>query len=289
MDLKKSVQLSHENFSEILLLENLRFFNGEQGTTKERIIFCDLLSTLADVYINDAFALYHRDDSSVKSLSEKFTAKNKAYGLLFENEVHNLNKIKHNPKQPFVFILGGNKLETKMPLLQRLFKKNKIESPHIIIIGGSISHPFLSARDSNFQIASVTSDQISLAQAIITEANNKNIKIILPVDHVTKKGVFQTNNFPKNKTVIDIGPKTIKLFENEILKAKTIFVNGVMGIYQNAESQNGTLNILNAIANSDTYKVAGGGDCVAAIHMFNLQNKFDFLSTGGGATLKFIS
>lgn len=288
-DLKKAATLSHENFSEILLLENMRFFNGERGNNKERKAFANYLSNLSDTYINDAFALYHRDDCSVKQLPEMFKEENKAYGLLFENEIHNLNQIKHNPAQPFVFILGGNKLETKIILLQELLKKERQELPQTIIIGGSIAQAFLSAKDSKFRVSTVTKEEIELATTILNTAKNKNIQIILPIDYITNNGIFETNSFPLNESSIDIGPETVKLFMNEIKTAQSIFINGVMGIYENIESQNGTKQFLSAVANSSAYKVAGGGDCVAAIYMFKLEDKFNFLSTGGGATLKFIA
>ena len=252
IDLEKAKTLSENRLDEILLLENLRFFNGEKGNLQERERFATILRELADVYVNDAFALAHRDDTSVTLLPQKFEYK--AVGFLVGKEISQLNKIKQNPEQPFVVILGGNKIKTKIPLLESFIKK-KSNRPASIIIGGAV------AKDTTF------------LKDFLDKAKENDIKILLPVDDLND----------------DIGPKTIKLFCEEINKAKTIFVNGTMGIYENKESQTGTKEVLQAVANSNAYTVAGGGDCIAAIHMFNLQDKFDFLSTGGGATLAFLA
>lgn len=252
VDLEKAKTLSKQNTDEILLLENLRFFNGEKGNPQERERFATVLKELADVYVNDAFALTHRDDTSVTLLPQKF--KDKAIGFLAEKEISELNKLRQNPEQPFVVILGGNKINTKIPLLNSFIEK-KDNRPASIIIGGDI------ARTPRF------------LKDFLDKAKNNNIKTLLPVDE------------EKN----DIGPKTIKLFCEEIKNAKTIFINGTMGVYEKEESREGTKEILQAIANSNAYKVAGGGDCIAAIYLFGLEKQFNFLSTGGGATLAFLA
>ncbi|MBD3272996.1 phosphoglycerate kinase [Candidatus Dependentiae bacterium] len=252
IDLEKAKILSKENFDEILLLENLRFFNGEKGNIQEKEKFANILKEAADIYVNDSFALAHRDDTSVTLLSKKF--KIKAIGLLVQKEISELNKIKNNPEQPFLVILGGNKLKTKLPLIKNLILKEN-NKPSCIIIGGAIAKDMKNEND------------------LLKKAKENNINILLPIDNC------------KN----DIGSKTIELFIQEINKAKTIFINGTMGIYEKEESQKGTKEILNAIANSSVYSVAGGGDCVAAIYMFGLEKEFDFLSTGGGATLAYLA
>ncbi len=267
IDLEKAITLSKQNFGEILLLENLRFFNGEKGSPQEREKFAKILRDTADVYVNDAFALSHRDDTSVTLLPQKF--EQKSVGLLTEKEISQLNKIKTNPKQPFVFILGGNKIKTKIPLLKNLIEKEN-DRPSSIIIGGAIADVFLDTK--NPSKTKYNKEDIEFAKSFLEKAKENNIKILLPID----------------KLELDIGPETIKLFCKEITKAKTIFVNGTMGVYQKKDSQTGTKEVLKSIANSNAYTVAGGGDCVAAIHMFDLQDKFNFLSTGGGATLAFL-
>lgn len=276
VDLEKAITVSKQNFSEetfnvgeILLLENLRFFNGEKGSPQEREKFATILRKTADIYINDAFALSHRDDTSVTLLPQKFEIK--SIGLLTEEEISQLNKIKKDPEQPFVLILGGNKIKTKIPLLKNLIEKEN-DRPSSIIIGGAIADVFLDAKDLSKTKYNSDKEEIEFAKSFLEKAKENNIKILLPID----------------KLNLDIGPETIKMFCEEIKKAKTIFVNGTMGVYQKEDSQTGTKEILKSIANSNAYTVAGGGDCVAAIYMFELQNKFNFLSTGGGATLAFL-
>jgi phosphoglycerate kinase len=262
-DLESAKIYSNEDFEKILLLENLRFFNGEQGSLKEQELFAKKLKELADIYINDAFALTHRDDCSVTLLPKLF--KENGTGLLIEEEIKNLQKIKDDPKKPFLLVLGGKKIETKISLLKSLINKPE-GRPTSIIIGGLIADIFLNAKKENSQ-------EEKVANEILNLADKNNVKIILPID--------------KNKN--DIGQKTVNIFCEEIKKAKTIFVNGTMGVYEQKESQKGTFEILKCIAESNSYKVAGGGDAVGAIYMFNFQDKFNYLSTGGGATFAFLA
>ncbi len=289
IDLIKAENFSHENFSKILLLENLRFYHGEKGNSLERENFAQILKNLADIYINDAFALIHRDDCSINELILKFPSPNRGFGFLIDKEIKELNKIKYNPEKPFLVILGGNKLETKIPLLEYFLDKDEKTKPNSIIIGGAISYTFLASQGFNMGQSIVDNTKIDFAKKFLEKAKEKDIKILLPIDHVTIFGIQNTKNFKENESAIDIGPDTIKLFSDEIIKAKTIFINGTMGIYMQPESSTGSKEILNAIANSDSYKIAGGGDCIAAINLFNLQDKFNFLSTGGGATLDYLA
>jgi phosphoglycerate kinase len=174
--------------------------------------------------------------------------------------------------------------------LESFLNKNIESRPSSIIIGGALSYTFLTAQGFDLGQSIIEKNKIDFAQNFLHQAEKQNIKILLPTDHVTLFGIYKNENFNKNESAIDIGPETIKLFIAEIKKAKTIFVNGTMGIYTNKQSELGTKEILNSIANnSNAYKIAGGGDCIAAIHMFKLQKKFDFLSTGGGATLDYLA
>ncbi|MBU4269585.1 phosphoglycerate kinase [Candidatus Dependentiae bacterium] len=289
IDLIKAENFSHENFSKILLLENLRFYHGEKGNSLERENFAQILKKLADIYINDAFALIHRDDCSINELILKFSPKDRGFGFLIDKEIKELNKIKYNPEKPFLVILGGNKLETKIPLLEYFLDKDEKTKPNSIIIGGAISYTFLASQGFNMGQSIVDNTKIDFAKKFLEKAKEKDIKILLPIDHVTIFGIQNTKNFQENESAIDIGPDSIKLFSDEIIKAKTIFINGTMGIYMQPESSTGSKEILNTIANSDSYKIAGGGDCIAAINLFNLQDKFNFLSTGGGATLDYLA
>ncbi|MFH1644444.1 MAG: phosphoglycerate kinase [bacterium] len=256
IDLKKAELESKQNFKQILLLENLRFFNGEQ---EQNLEFAQLLSNLADIYINDAFGVSHRNDASVTLLPQLFDKNHKAFGFLIEKEIKNLTKLKQNPEQPFMLVVGGNKIKDKIPLLKNFINQKLAQS---ILIGGAIAQPFLKKE--------------GITNEILAQKNNA--KIVLPTDFIKI-----------DNEDVDIGPESIKIFENEIKRAKTIFANGTMGIYEKEESENGTKQILNAIANSDAFTVIGGGDAVAATFMFDLSDKIDFLSTGGGAMLAFLS
>ncbi len=300
-DLRKAKILSKANFNEILLLENLRFFNGEKGNKEERERFVDVLKDLADIYINDAFALLHRDDCSVTNLPEQFN--DKAFGLLVEKEITALNKLKENIEKPFCIVLGGNKIKSKITLLQNFLEKSEKNRPTNILIAGAISYTFLKAQGFEVGNSIVEHEYIKFAQDFLQQAKEKNITILLPQDHVVvenvkrirdidlnnvKTEVFDTKDIPPNCICVDIGPKTIQEFIKIIEKAKTIFTNGSVGIYTIKEFAKGSKAIFQAIAESSAYKVAGGGDCVGAINLYNLANKFDFLSTGGGATLAFL-
>jgi phosphoglycerate kinase len=290
-DLIKAELFSHENFSEILLLENLRFFNGEQGNPKEREIFANLLRKLADIYVNDAFALIHRDDTSVTLLPEKFEVK--AFGFLVEKEIQELSKLKENPAKPFIIVLGGNKIKDKIELLENFLNVEEKNRPNSIIIGGAIAYTFLKAQGFNLGKSIVENEFLDFTKNFLKKAQKQNINILLPLDHLVTENNENLNyctseKIPANGICVDIGPETINFFEKTILSAKTIFANGSMGIYTKPEFAVGTQKVLQTIADSSAYKVAGGGDCVAAVEMFKLESKFNFLSTGGGATLAFL-
>jgi 3-phosphoglycerate kinase len=305
-DLMKSITSSSKDFDEILLLENLRFFNGEKSEQmQEQDKLAKLLKATADIYINDAFALLHRNDTSVTRLPQLFEPENRAFGLLVEKEIKELNKLKNEPEQPFVLVLGGSKIKTKIPLLESFLHKDPKNRPTSILIGGALSYTFLQAQGLEVGKSLVEEDYLEFAENFLKKAKEKNINIVLPADHLTledidikellsepnqefKTNVYRNDNIPKTGTCIDIGPETIKLFSTQIEKAKTIFTNGTMGIYTIPEFAKGSQEILTAITNSNVYSVAGGGDAVAAIHKFNLQDRFSFLSTGGGATLAFL-
>ncbi|MCF7800245.1 phosphoglycerate kinase [Candidatus Babeliales bacterium] len=293
-DLIDAQIFSKQDFNQILLLENLRFFNGEQGEKHERERLAQLLVNLADIYVNDAFALIHRDDTSITLLPNLFEQDKKAVGLLIEKEITELNKLKDDAEQPFMLVLGGNKVTDKIKLLESFLKDNSVNT---IIIGGAIANTFLKSQGYNVGKSLVEKDLLDFAKNFINSAQEQNIEILLPIDLLAVENLnrnynieyFDINNIPSDRLCVDIGPKTIEFFKNKIKTAKTIFTNGSMGIYSKKEFSTGSFEILKAIGKSQAYSVAGGGDCVAAIYQFNLQNEFDFLSTGGGATLTYLS
>ncbi|MBD3231417.1 phosphoglycerate kinase [Candidatus Dependentiae bacterium] len=295
-DLEHAKILSHENFSEILLLENLRFFNGEKGSFSEKERFADILSKLADIYVNDAFGLIHRDDCSVDLLAQKFNPGKKSFGLLVEQEIKNLNKLKQNVDQPFILIVGGDKIKDKTKLLENFLTIDEKNRPKKILIGGAIAHTFLKAQGFQMGKSLINDDFLDFTKDFLQKAKLQKIDILLPKDFLVVKQMDQQttehrekDSIQKDDICVDIGKSTIKEFEEEIAKAKTIFTNGSMGIYTKPEFATGSKKILISIANSNLYSVAGGGDCVGAIYLFGLQDKFQFLSTGGGATLTFLS
>lgn len=221
---------------EVALLENLRFYQGEE---KNDLKFAKSLASSADIYVNDGFGVSHRKHASCVGITKFLPS---YAGLLLEKEVLTLSKILKNPRKPAVAIIGGVKLETKLPLIKSLVKRYD----HILI-GGRIG--------------------------LKIKPNDK--KIILPADY-------------QGKSKFDIGEKTIVIFKEIIKKAKTIVWNGPMGMFENKRFEKGTKEIGIAVVKSKAFKVAGGGDTIAALDKYRLFNKIDFISTGGGAMLEFL-
>ena len=302
-NLQNAIEQSTKNFSEILLLENLRFFDGEQ--TKDahptslklrRTNFAQQLAQLADIYINDAFAVMHRQDTSVTLLPLEFDKKNRAIGLLVEQELKELSKLKlsklkKDPKKPFIVVIGGNKIATKIPLLES-FVTQHVDT---FIIGGAIANTFLKAQGFEIGTSLFEENELSTAQNFLEFSKQKNIPVLLPTDvrAIEPGNSYAVHNcdirhIVKDANIVDIGTETEKFFAQTILKAQTVFANGTMGIYTQPEYAQGTKHILQAIAARDAYSVIGGGDAVAAAQQFGFEKDIDFLSTGGGATLAFL-
>ncbi|MFH0898088.1 MAG: phosphoglycerate kinase [bacterium] len=293
VDLLKAKEKSYQHHTDILLLENLRFFNGEKETNVE---FAQILADLADVYVNEAFGIIHRKDTSVIILAKQFLPQNRGIGLLMEREIRALTKLKQNPEQPFAIILGGNKISDKVKLLER-FMTNPIK-PQFILIGGAIALPFLHAQELCLNIVPESDSQtIALAKQILHQAQEKDIEIQLPQDLVITDQINSnepetypaTATFSSSQHFVDIGQETIDTFRRTIDRAHTVFANGTMGIYENPKYAHGTKEILTAIANAPAYTVIGGGDAASATHLFGLEKKMDYISTGGGATLAFLA
>lgn len=294
IDLQKAIEKSSQHFSDILLLENLRFFNGEISTNIE---FAQFLSQCADVYINDAFGTLHRNNTSITLLPKQFNPKNRTIGLLVKKEIEQLTVLKHNPKQPFIVILGGNKIKDKIEVLDQFLEQPKQNRVQTILIGGAIANTFLKSKEKYIGKSLIEEDSIIIAHRFLEKAKKYNVKVLLPIDVLVAQEnskqnplIYTSEAIAENGIIVDIGPQTTELFKKEICKAKTIFANGTMGIYTEESSLNGSYEILSSIAaNINAVSIIGGGDCVAATYMFKLENKINFLSTGGGATLKFLS
>lgn len=261
------------NEYQFVLFENLRLFPGEKH---HDISWAQELAHVADMYVNDAFGTLHRDDTSITLLPGQFEPENRCIGLLVEKELNALDQLRNKPTQPFMLVLGGAKLDDKIPLIERFMILPAAQRPEAILIGGALALPFLQAQGKQYSTTSFDPATIHSAQHTLQLAIEHNVEILLPIDF-------------KDKQCLDIGSKTIDLFKEKIAMAKTIFTNGTMGMYEKPEYQTGTRSILEAIAHTSGFTVAGGGDCAAAVHAFKLADQFGFISTGGGATLAYLA
>ena len=271
-----------------LLLENLRFYAEEEANDEA---FSKKLSHLADFYVNDAFGTAHRAHASTVGMT-KFMQK-AAAGLLMEKELEYLGKALQHPEKPFVAILGGAKVSDKIPVI-----KNLMDKVDALIIGGGMAYTFLKALGEQVGKSLVEEDKLELAKQLLQEAKTRKLKFLLPVDHlaaekidanahVTK--VDQGQPIPANLMALDIGPKTIDLFSEEISRARTIVWNGPMGVFEVSPFSRGTFQVARAVAdNAGATTIVGGGDSVSAVRSAGVADKITHISTGGGASLEFL-
>ncbi|MDO9399614.1 MAG: phosphoglycerate kinase [bacterium] len=267
---------------EILFLENLRINGGEEKNDKK---FAKQLASLADLYVNDAFAVCHRNHASVSAIKKYLPA---YVGLLLEKEIINLDKIKE-PKKPLISIIGGVKMKTKSALIKKLLKKS-----YRMLIGGALANNFIASH--GFEVGCSIIDQESIK---IVAKLKDNAKIILPIDAVVsnkKDGgdvvVKSINQIGKKDIILDIGPKTIKLYASFIKQANTIVWNGPMGYFENEHFKHGTLAVARLVASRSDGKafgVVGGGETVEALKITKMADYVDWVSTGGGAMLAYLS
>lgn len=275
---------------EIHLLENVRFHPGEETNDPE---FSALLVKHAQIYINDAFGSAHRMHASNSGVAKLMPQK--GIGHLMEKEIHFLKGIMTKPEKPFTFVLGGAKLKTKVELIKRfLFEADTL------LIGGGMVFTFLKAQGKEIGKSLVDESMIPIAKEIIGLAHRRSAKLMLPVDIVcasaakegAKTSVHSSRELPKTKMGLDIGPKTMDRFRNEIVKSKTIIWNGPMGVFEVPGFEKGTLAVAGAMADaaeSGAIAVVGGGDSALAINNFGLIHKMTHVSTGGGASLQLLS
>jgi len=271
-----------------LLLENLRFHAEEEANDEH---FSKQLARLADYYVNDAFGTAHRAHASTVGMT-KFVQK-AAAGLLMEKELEYLGKALHHPEKPFVAILGGAKVSDKIPVIKHLL--DKVDS---LIIGGGMAYTFLKALGEQVGKSLVEEDKLELARQLLQEAKTRKLKLLLPVDHVAAEKidmnaritrVDQGQPIPANLMALDIGPKTIEMFEEEIARARTILWNGPMGVFEVSPFARGTFQIARAVAdNPGALSIVGGGDSVSAVRAAGVAEKITHISTGGGASLEFL-
>lgn len=271
-----------------LLLENLRFHAEEEANDEK---FSKQLAKLADFYVNDAFGTAHRAHASTVGIT-KFVQKSAA-GLLMEKELEYLGRTTHHPEKPFIAILGGAKVSDKIGVIQHLM--TKVDS---LIIGGAMAYTFLKAQGVDVGKSRVEDDKLDLARQILHDAKSKNVKFLLPIDHVIAdrievNAVTRTVNgnqpIPANMMGLDIGPQSVEEFSDEIARARTLVWNGPMGVFEVSPFAKGTFKIAHAVAeNVGAVSIVGGGDSVAAVHAAGVADKITHISTGGGASLEFL-
>jgi phosphoglycerate kinase len=271
-----------------LLLENLRFHPEEEANDEQ---FSKKLANLADFYVNDAFGTAHRAHSSTVGIT-KFVKKSAA-GLLMEKELEYLGRAVQHADHPFVAILGGAKVSDKINVIRNLM--TKVDA---LIIGGGMAYTFLKAQGEQVGKSLVEEDKLDLARQLLQEAKTHKLKFLLPIDHViadridanaVTRVVSNGEPIPPNMMALDIGPKTIENFVEEISRARTIVWNGPMGVFEVSPFSKGTFKVAHAVAdNAGSTSIVGGGDSVAAVHAAGVAEKITHISTGGGASLEFL-
>ena len=272
---------------EVALLENLRFYEEE---TKADIDFAKELSSLADIYINDAYGTTHREHASTATIAQFFSEK--APGMLLEKEIESLKKLMEKPKRPVTAIIGGAKVSSKISVIA-----NMLDVVDNLIIGGGMAYTFIKNNGGTIGESIFEKDKLNDCSEIIYLAEQKNVNVFLPQDVVASnefsneglRKVINIYNIPNGWQGLDIGPLTISNFENIVTESKTILWNGPMGVFEMPAFEKGTLSIAKSVAkatSSGAFSLIGGGDSVAAIKKFNLQDEVSFISTGGGAMLE---
>jgi phosphoglycerate kinase len=275
---------------EVLLLENVRFHPQEEANDPE---FSRLLAQLCDgLFVCDAFGSSHRAHASVVGIT-KFV-RQAAAGLLMEKELTYLGKAVSNPDHPFVAILGGAKVSDKIEVVQNLMKL-----ADTLLIGGAMAYTFLKSQGLPIGKSLVENDKLDLARELLEDARRRNFRFVLPVDHMVAESpnsaetkVTDIAQTPENLMGLDIGPKTIALFNEQITGARTIVWNGPLGIFEKPAFAQGTLAIARAVAaasSAGATSIVGGGDSVAAIEHSGVASKISHISTGGGASLEFLA
>ena len=279
--IKKDIDSSKER---LVLLENLRFHPEEEANDPN---FAKQLASLAQVFVNDAFGTAHRAHASTEGVTHFLKS---AAGFLLEKEIQYLGNAVANPAKPFMVILGGAKVTDKIGMIDNLLPK-----ADAIIVGGGMAYTFLKAQGKQIGNSKLEKDKLDLAKSILEKAKNLNKEIVLPVDNLVvdtidpnAKVEIVGDEIPEGKIAVDIGPETIKLFEDKLSPAKTIVWNGPLGIFEMDAFSKGTKEVANFVSNLKAVTIIGGGDTAAAITKFKLENTMTHISTGGGASLEFL-
>jgi phosphoglycerate kinase len=277
---------------QVLLLENLRF---EKGETKNKEDFAASLAKLADTYVDDAFGAAHRAHASVSGMVGHFPKGSVAAGFLMEKELKALAKVTEHPDKPLVVIFGGAKVSDKIELIQNFLGK-----ADAILIGGAMSYTFLKAQGFQIGKSLCEEDKLDLALDLLKQAQAKGTRLLLPLDHVVATefkedadcAITQDQNVPADRLALDIGPETVAVYAAEIRAAKTLLWNGPMGVFEMAPFASGTLSMAEELAEAadrGAFVLVGGGDSVAAVNKAGVGARMSHVSTGGGASLEYLS
>ena len=275
---------------ELLLLENLRFHPEEKAGDKD---FAEKLSKLSDIYVNDAFGTAHRAHAST-SIIAQFFGNNKCFGYVMANEITNLEKVVNEGERPITAIMGGAKVSSKITIINKLM--DKVDK---IIVGGGMSYTFAKALGGNVGDSLVEDDKMELALSLISQAKEKGVELLIPTDSLNadvfsndaNTNVSDINKVEDGWMGLDISEKTKAIYRQAILSSKTILWNGPMGVFEMEKFAGGTKFIANAIVDATShgsFSLVGGGDSVAAVKKFNMQDKVSYVSTGGGAMLEYL-
>lgn len=270
---------------DIILLENVRFHAGEEKNDPE---LAKQFASLADLFVNDAFGAAHRAHSSTAGIADYIPA---VAGLLMEKEVQFLGGAIANPKRPFTAIVGGAKVKDKIAVIENLLKK-----VDTLIIGGGMANTFLKAQGHSIGASLVEDDKLDLARTLIAQAEERGVKLLIPVDVVVadrfaadaEKKTVSVNEIPDGWMALDVGPDSVALFSKAIVASETVVWNGPMGVFEMDAFAAGTIGVAQAMAECKGITIIGGGDSVAAVEKAGVAEKMTHISTGGGASLEFL-
>ena len=275
---------------DVLLLENLRFYAEEEAGDVE---FAKELASLGDIYVNDAFGTAHRAHASTTIIAQ-FFPNDKCFGTLLAKEIESLNRVLNNSVKPVTAVLGGSKVSSKITVIENIL--DKVDH---MIIGGGMTFTFIKALGGNVGDSICENDKLDLALEILSKAKAKNVQIHIPVDVVAADAfsndantqIVDVREIPDGWQGLDAGPKSLENFKEVILKSKTILWNGPLGVFEMETFAKGTITLGNFIAESTAngaFSLVGGGDSVAAVKQFGLEDKMSYVSTGGGAMLEML-
>jgi len=278
-------QVSRLQNGQVLLLENVRFYEEEEKNTVD---FAKKLASLADIFVNDAFGTAHRAHASTEGIARYIPA---YAGFLMKKEVDIMGKALENPARPFVAIIGGAKVSDKIGVIENLLKK-----VDILVIGGGMANTFLKAQGYEVGKSLVEEDKVSLAKTLLQQAQTAGVQLMLPTDLIVTKEfsaeaasrVSAVSGIGADELALDIGPKSAENFAKSIVSAQTVIWNGPMGVFEMDAFAKGTEKIAQAMAECQGITIVGGGDSVAAVEKMGVAEKLSHISTGGGASLEFL-